>query len=99
AAAAEDRIESWDRTGPMFFHAQNRGQHRIRPAEPEVDKVVQAEREQIVRMIPQNLFPDRGCLVRIAVSPEGERVKMRSLAGGGVAQQWRRRLRRRAGDR
>src|ERR1019366_6848736 len=25
AAAAEDRIESWDRTGPMVFHAQNRG--------------------------------------------------------------------------
>ena len=84
AAAAKDGIESRDGVRPMLLDSQHRGQHQIGPAEPEIDEVVQPKRQDIERVIAQNLLPDCRGLVRVSTNPGGQGQMMGLLSRGGT---------------
>ena len=68
----------------MRLDRQDGRQHRVGAAEPEAHEMMQAEGEQVARMVAQDAFPDRRGAGRLAVDPGFERGEMRLLARRGA---------------
>ena len=99
AAAAQQRAVAGHVAGPVLFGGQHRCQHPVRPAEPEIDEMGEAEGQDVVRMVEQDLVPDRRCPVRSAAGPGVEGREVRLLARRGAGAERAGGIGRRLGDR
>jgi len=82
AAAAQQCHEPGQRVAPVPLDRQDRGQHRLRPSAPEVQEMGELERQDLMRMVVQDMVPHRHRSVRIAIEPVLQRPDMRRFLRG-----------------